>query len=412
MHIIHVTHRAWPIIGGSERHVQEVARRQVTDGHRVTIVATDADDLSALWNRRGRRIEPGATEEYQGVRIKRLPTRCLPLGDYAFAALRRLTWLASRASVRAALSLARFSPWVPQLKQTLAAEAADLLFAWNITLEGLTVAVAREARQRRVPWIAIPLLHLGRSRFYTMRHQMDLLRRAQGTLAQTPKDQAFMLEHGLDADKVRIAGPGVNPADGEHADGERFRQKYGISGPLVLSMGTLCYDKGTHHLIAAARRLRNADHHLTLILIGPEGENVRSITEQLPEETPALCRHLGQLSEREKWDAVDAADVVALPSRTESFGIVFLEAWARSKPVIGARAGAVPEVIDDGMDGLLVEFGDIAGLAKALAKLLDNPTLATEMGRRGLKKVHQMYTWDQQYAQLRAAVNEWTGNQG
>ena len=139
---------------------------------------------------------------------------------------------------------------------------------------------------------------------------------------------------------------------------------------------------------------------------------MRAIIEQLPEETPALCRHLGQLSEREKWDAVDAADVVALPSRTESFGIVFLEAWARSKPVIGARAGAVPEVIDDGTDGLLVEFGDVDGLAKALAKLLDNPALAIEMGRLGLKKVHQMYTWDQQYARLRAAVNEWTGDQG
>ncbi len=405
MYIVHVTHRAWPMVGGSERHVQEIARRQALDGHRVTIIATDAADLSALWNRHGRRVSSDAPGEYQGVRIKRLPTRCLPLGDYEFAALRRLTWLTSHVSGRAALALARFGPWVPGLQQALAEEPADLLFAWNITLEGLTAATAREARRRGAPWIAVPLLHLGWERFYTMRHQLDLLREARMVLAQTSRDRAFLLERGLLASQVHIAGPGVNPADGEGADGERFRQKYGIDGPVILSLGTLSYNKGTHHLVAAARRLWDAGHRLTLILIGPEQENVRPILEQLPAKSRPCCRHLGQLSEEEKWDAVDAADVVALPSRTESFGIVFLEAWTLGKPVIGARSGAVPKVIDDGVDGLLVEFGDVAGLAEALSELLDNPTLAIEMGRCGREKVRQAYTWDQQYARLRAAVD-------
>ena len=409
MRIVHVTHRAWPLVGGSERHVQEIARRQVLDGHQVTIIATNAADLSALWDRHGRRVGPNAPDQYQGVRIKRLPTRCLPLGDYQFAALRRLTWMASRISVKLALPLARFSPWMPKLRQTLTREQVDLLFAWNITLEGLTATVAREAKRRGVPWIAVPLLHLGRERFYTMRHQLELLQRAQGVLAQTSSDRAFMLERGLAPEKVCTAGPGVNLADGEHADGERFRQKYGIHSPIVLSLGTLCYDKGTHHLVAAARQLWETGHHLTAVLIGPEQENLKHVLEQLPQDSRACCRHLGQLPEEEKWDAVDAADVVALPSRTESFGIVFLEAWARGKPVIGARAGAVPQVISDGVDGLLVEFGDATGLAKALEKLLNAPAQAAAMGQRGRKKVLETYTWDQQYARLRAAVDQWIG---
>jgi glycogen(starch) synthase len=409
MHIVHVTHRAWPVIGGSERYVQEVARRQVADGHRVTVIATDAADLSALWKRRSRRVEPDAPNEHQGVHIKRLPTRCLPLGDYEFAILRRLTWLTSHVSERAALALAQFSPWVPGLQQALAKEQADLLFAWNITLEGLSAAVAREARRRGTPWIAVPLLHLGRERFYTMRHQLHLLRRAQGILAQTPSDRAFMLERGLAADKVRIASPGVNLADSEGANGDRFRRKHGVAGPCVLSLGALGYDKGTHHLIAAARQLWETGRRLTMILIGPEQENVRRLLERLPAERRACCQHLGQVSEEEKWDAVDAADVMALPSRTESFGIVFLEAWACGKPVIGARAGAIPAVVEHGADGLLVEFGDVAGLAEALSKLLDDSTLAAEMGSRGREKVRQMYTWDRQYARLRAAVDEWIG---
>ncbi|MGB3904266.1 MAG: glycosyltransferase family 4 protein, partial [Anaerolineae bacterium] len=115
--------------------------------------------------------------------------------------------------------------------------------------------------------------------------------------------------------------------------------------------------------------------------------------------------HLTQVSEEEKWDAVDAADVVALPSRTESYGIVFLEAWARGKPVIGARAGAIEEVIEDGRDGMLVEFGNVCALADALRTVLDNPMLALGMGQRGREKVLSEYTWEQQYGRLRDVVD-------
>jgi glycogen(starch) synthase len=408
MRIVHVTHRAWPTIGGSEQYVQEIARRQVLGGHQVTVVTTDAVDLSALWDRHSRRVGPEVPDEHQGVRIRRLPVRRLPLGEWVFPALRRFTWMTSNVSGQAALSLARFSPWVPGLRRTLREQSADLLFAWNITLEGLTAAVAREAKRRRVPWIAVPLLHLGRRRFYTMHHQLNLLHEARGILAQTPSERAFLLEHGLTADLVRLVSPGVDPAAGERADGQRFRRKHNLTGPLVLSLGVLGLDKGTPHLLAAAQQLWEEGRHLTVVLLGPRQDSVRRLLSQLPEQQRALCRYLGEVPEEEKWDAMDAADAVAMPSRTESFGIVFLEAWTCGKPVIGARAGAVPDVIRDGVDGLLVEFGDIAGLAEALRKLLDAPALSADMGRRGREKVYQTYTWDHQYARWCAAVDQWT----
>jgi glycogen(starch) synthase len=407
MRIVHVTHRAWPAIGGSERYIQEIARRQVLDGHRVTVVATDAIDLSALWDRHSRRVALETPDEHQGVRIRRLPVRRLPLGEWAFPAMRRLTWMTSSFSGQTALCLARFSPWVPGLRRTLRKQSADLLCAWNLTLEGLTAAVAREAKRRRVPWIAVPLLHLGRRRFYTMCHQLDLLRQARGILVQTPSERAFLLERGFAADQICIVSPGINPAEGDRADGQRFRQKHSLSGPLVLSLGALGYEKGTPHLLAAAQRLWRENRRLTVVLLGPQQDSVRHMLSQIPEQQRAFCHYLGEVPEAEKWDAVDAADVVAMPSRTESFGIVFLEAWVCGKPVIGARAGAVPDVIQDGVDGLLAEFGDVTGLAEALSKLLDNPALAAEMGHRGREKVHQAYTWDLQYTRWRAAVDEW-----
>src|SRR3712207_8646872 len=73
----------------------------------------------------------------------------------------------------------------------------------------------------------------------------------------------------------------------------------------------------------------------------------------------------------DKRDLNAAGQVFCMPSRTDSFGIVYLEAWLNGVPVIGARAGGVPEIIDDGVDGYLVEFGDVAALANRIELLLD-----------------------------------------
>ena len=406
MHIVHVTHRAWPCVGGAERHVQEIAARQVQDGHQATVIATDADDLSALWDRRGRRFGLRTPSQHRGVRIRRLPLRHLPLGPITFPVLRRVTLVLSAISAEAAMPLVRFSPWLPALPSALREEAGDLMFAWNITLEGITAAVAADARIRRVPWVAVPLLHLGRPRFYTMPHQLMLLQDARLVLAQTPAARRFMVEHGLRPERVRIVGPGVDFEPASRADGGRFREKHALEGPLVLALGPPSAEKGVPHLLDAMRLLRDEGLRATLVLIGPGTTDARGAPVRVAAAHGSLVRTLGQIPETDKWDAIDAADIVALPSRTESFGIVYLEAWARRKPVIGAREGGVPDVIHDGVDGLLVGFGDVPQLAGAMRTLLGDPALAAAMGQRGYEKVVREYQWDQQYGRLRALLDE------
>lgn len=402
MHIVHVTHRAWPVAGGSERYTQEIARRQVLDGHRVTIVATNALDLAALWDRDSRRAGPETPAAHQGVRIVRVPAHSLPFGRATFPALRRFARVAGFLSWQAALPLAHFSPWTPELRRALTAEAADVFFAWNLTLEGMTAATAREAQRRNVPWVAVPLLHLGREWLCTMPHQLALLRKANYILAQTPSERDFLLRHRIAAECVRLVSPGVDLDQAGRADGRRFRQAYSVDGPLVLSLGTMGHDKGTPHLLAAVRALREEGSPVIAVVVGPQPKHAAWTANR----ECAWWRCLGEVSEEDKWDAVDAADVVALPSRTESFGIVFLEAWACSKPVVGARAGAVPDVVEDGVDGLLVNFGDVAGLIEALRWLIANPARAAEMGRHGREKVRRNYTWDAQYSRWRQVLDE------
>jgi glycosyltransferase involved in cell wall biosynthesis len=82
-----------------------------------------------------------------------------------------------------------------------------------------------------------------------------------------------------------------------------------------------------------------------------------------------------------------------MPSRYEPWGFVFHEAMGHARPCIGARACAMPEIIDDGRTGLLVEPGDVTGLAGALATLLADPDRAAAMGRAAHDEVHERHRW-------------------
>ena len=82
-----------------------------------------------------------------------------------------------------------------------------------------------------------------------------------------------------------------------------------------------------------------------------------------------------------------ACDVFALPSSGEGFGLVYLEAMAFGKPVIGGAHGGAPEVIQDGLTGYLVQHGDASQLATCIETFLADPGLARKMGERGRERV-------------------------
>ena len=78
----------------------------------------------------------------------------------------------------------------------------------------------------------------------------------------------------------------------------------------------------------------------------------------------------------------------------DSFGLVFLEAWAHGKPVIGAWAGGIPGVVDDGENGILVNFGDVPAMTEAVRLLLSDQPLRQRMGENGRSKVSTKYKWE------------------
>jgi phosphatidylinositol alpha-1,6-mannosyltransferase len=164
------------------------------------------------------------------------------------------------------------------------------------------------------------------------------------------------------------------------------------AGRVILTVGRWQANeryKGMDTLIAALPRLLHEWTDLQLVAVG-EGDD-QGWLEQLAEQC-GVRRHVhffSGLSFPELAACYSACEIFALPSRGEGFGLVYLEAMARGKPVIGGAHGGAPEVIDDGRTGYLVQHGDAPQLATSIETLLANPELAREMGARGRERVNR-----------------------
>ncbi len=162
------------------------------------------------------------------------------------------------------------------------------------------------------------------------------------------------------------------------------------SGRVVLTVGRWLANeryKGMDTLISALPRLLHEWPDLQLVAVG-EGDD-QPWLEQLAEGC-GVRRHvhfLTGLSYPELAACYSACEIFALPSRGEGFGLVYLEAMARGKPVIGGAHGGAPEVIEDGKTGYLVHHGDAPQLATSIEALLADPALGREMGARGRERV-------------------------
>ncbi|OQY21618.1 MAG: hypothetical protein B6I34_07040 [Anaerolineaceae bacterium 4572_32.1] len=128
---------------------------------------------------------------------------------------------------------------------------------------------------------------------------------------------------------------------------------------------------------------------------------LRRQIEALPSHQREQILVVDNFDEAEKPSLFAACDLLAYPSQFESFGLVYVEAWACGKPVVGVRAGAIASVVQDGVDGLLVPPRDAPALAEALIRLLENESLRHHLGKNGRQKVLDRYTWDTVAARFR-----------
>ena len=169
----------------------------------------------------------------------------------------------------------------------------------------------------------------------------------------------------------------------------------------LLFVGRLERRKGVDVLLAVAPQLleRYPGLHLTLLgddslVEAEDGRTFRQAFEARHAAAPWMARvHFeGKVPDERLFACLAGCDFFVAPSRFESFGLIFLEAMMFAKPVVGCRAGGMPEIIVEGETGLLAEPGDEPSLLQCLDRLAADASLRDRMGRRGLEVYRQRFT--------------------
>lgn len=155
---------------------------------------------------------------------------------------------------------------------------------------------------------------------------------------------------------------------------------------VISAMGRLVDYKGFDVLIRAMAALPGA--YLWLAGNGVEEDNLRSLAAQTG--VADRVRFLGWLADTRPY--VAASDCFVMPSRHEPLGNVILEAWAQERPVVSSRSEGPTWFVKDGENGLLVDIGDVDGLAAAVAKIRDDKALAKKLVSNGSKTLAQQFS--------------------
>jgi D-inositol-3-phosphate glycosyltransferase len=235
-----------------------------------------------------------------------------------------------------------------------------------------------------------------------IRVEGEIAQQADLLIASTPDEAGDLkLLYGAEPERVFVVPPGVDLSMFQPIDRTEARRKIGYrSGRLLLFVGRLERLKGVDVAIRALALLRDRSHDdVRLLVLGEdsrrsdeESEKSRLKAIALSEGVQDRVDFLGSVAHHELPYFYSAADVCVMPSYSESFGLVGLEAQACGTPVVGSDVTGLRSVVRDEVSGYLVAGHNPAAYAEKIGRLLENPELAQQMGRRG-RLLAQRFSW-------------------
>lgn len=213
-------------------------------------------------------------------------------------------------------------------------------------------------------------------------------RQVNRMIANSAACRDYWVERGLDSSKIEIIYNAVAPQDVRPAD---LNALFGLSSgvPVICCVGRLIDIKGQDILLQAFARLGSRYPKAMLLLVG-DGKR-RKRLEKLADALEIRSRVVFAGWRTDACALIAASDVLVLPSREEALGLTLLEGMSAGTPVIGSRAGGIPEVVTSEENGLLVDIGDAAGLAAAIERLLSDSALREKLIAAGRETVRKKF---------------------
>ncbi len=207
---------------------------------------------------------------------------------------------------------------------------------------------------------------------------------------------------GVDRDKLKMVYPGVDPNKfNPNLDGTFIRDEYNCSGdPILLTVCRLVERKGIRYLIDALPSIKKEFPKVQLVIVG-DGPEINSLIAQAKRlgvmNSTKFCR---TVPDTELPYFYSIADIFILPAiidskgDTEGLGVVMLEAMATEVPVVASRVGGIPEALNYGNVGILIEQKNPKQIAETVISILNDNELRKSLGKKGRDWVMQNFSWD------------------
>ena len=219
-----------------------------------------------------------------------------------------------------------------------------------------------------------------------------------------------LVRDGVSPERISVVYSGVDPArfgcEANHRAALLNEWDLPEGVPLLGTIGALVPYKGITHFVDAAAELYRK-RPCSFVVVG-EGELRGELMAQVRSRGLDQCFRLVGFR-RDIGAVIRALDVFAFPTLEEGLGTSLLDALLLECPTVATRVGGIPEVIEDGVDGLLVEPADSAGLTRAAERLLDAPDAAADMARAGREKVLQRFHVDRMVDETLRSYHEVLG---
>ena len=290
----------------------------------------------------------------------------------------------------------------------------DEIHAGRVLSEGLVGLIT--ARLRRLP---VMIYAHGEEittwrTFLKFRAMVFTFKRADRILANSTFTKKKLIDIGVRKEKIAVVFPGVD-VNQFHPGLETsdLKKTLGLNGAekLILSVGRLSRRKGFDKIIQALPVLleRGIDIHHAVIGIGPDKDHLISLSRDLG--IFERVHLLGNVSDEDLPRWYNAADVFAMPNHdvngdTEGFGKVYVEAAACGKPSIAGITGGTGDAVLDGITGLRVDGSKVEEVAKGLYLILTDSDYARKLGKKGYRRAHSMFSWEESARKTAAVLNE------
>jgi glycosyltransferase involved in cell wall biosynthesis len=312
----------------------------------------------------------------------------------------------ARGPVEGARALRRLVRDVAAFRRELRRRRPHLVVVVTTALPGLLIA----ARLERIPAVVYAAELYGQAwkRAPLLRFWGSLLAAATAVLSSGLVHCSRAVARQFPKRPRRPSAIAYPPISDDYALGsrERGRARYGLadSDVCILAPGAVTRGRGQDVALRALALLRQTLPSARLLIVG--GVHPRAVDVEFARELRDLARaldvdHAAVFADPtdEMADLYAAADVVVNPARfAEPFGRVAPEALVAGRPVVASRVGAIPEVIRDEVDGLLVEPDDPGALAAAVARLASDETLSARLVAKGRERVAREFGYEQDLA--------------